>query len=290
MGKVPPTPSTPTSLRTSQTSFWRLRLGCHQIFTQPWPLKSSPSCWTQLARLLFATPNNVCWKGCGHSQLVTLGSGVNPQVLRLGNTVSAILNRESGDSESCDSNRAIPRLLSLIFLSLLCWNSLIFSFPRNSLFFQRFPLLSQGFRGSLRITNPCFFGSFPCRFQKKARKGNQGWALIRYDSDGDSESIFRDSTLLRFGSVFCFSLREVLARNRAIRDSWFCAAKLRCDRNFMMRAVSLSRGWSALAYASEELKTDEEILATADWGTPPEGSKMSGRVRRPLLEDALSTN
>ena len=57
-------------------------------------------------------------------------------------------------------------------------------------------------------------------------------ALIRCDSDGDSESIFRDSTLLRFNSFFCFSLQNFLrfqARdygNRAIRDSRFCAAKV----------------------------------------------------------------
>ena len=52
----------------------------------------------------------------------------------LSGTESAILNRESGDSESCDSNRAIPRSLE---------------------------------------------------------------AFVGRDSDGDSESIFRDSTLLR---------------------------------------------------------------------------------------------
>ena len=51
------------------------------------------------------------------------------------------------------------------------------------------------------------------------------------DSDGDSESIFRDSTLLRFHSFFCFSLRNIWrfqardSGNRAIRDSRFCAAK-----------------------------------------------------------------
>ena len=50
---------------------------------------------------------------------------------------------------------------------------------------------------------------------------------------GDSESIFRDSTLLRFDtmSCLCFTLRKFwrfLARdsgNRAIRDSQFCAGK-----------------------------------------------------------------
>ena len=51
------------------------------------------------------------------------------------------------------------------------------------------------------------------------------------DSDGDSESIFRDSTLLRFVSFFCFSLRNFWrfrardSGNRAIRDSRFCATK-----------------------------------------------------------------
>ena len=62
----------------------------------------------------------------------------------LSGTESAILNRESSDSESCDSNRAIPRLLS---------------------------------------------------------------ALVGCDTDGDSESIFRDSTLLRFDSFFASHCR-----------------------------------------------------------------------------------
>ena len=75
---------------------------------------------------------------------------------------SAIPNRDSGDSESCDSNRAIPRSLE---------------------------------------------------------------ALIGCDSDGDSESTFRDSTFAALGLIFCFSLRifwRFQARdsgNRVIRDS-----------------------------------------------------------------------
>ena len=50
-------------------------------------------------------------------------------------------------------------------------------------------------------------------------------ALIGCDSDGDSESIFCDSTLLRFDTFFCFSLRKFWrfqapdSGNRAIRDS-----------------------------------------------------------------------
>ena len=66
----------------------------------------------------------------------------------LSGTESAILNRESSDSGSCDSNRAIPRSLS---------------------------------------------------------------ALIGCDSDGDSESIFHDSTLLRFDSFFLLLAAEFLA-------------------------------------------------------------------------------
>ena len=53
------------------------------------------------------------WKHCYPE--TPLGSDptsrVSQQVLALSGTESAILNRESGDSESCDSNRAIPRLL-----------------------------------------------------------------------------------------------------------------------------------------------------------------------------------
>ena len=36
---------------------------------------------------------------------------VSAECLQLSGTESAIQNRESGDSESCDSNRAIPRSL-----------------------------------------------------------------------------------------------------------------------------------------------------------------------------------
>ena len=52
------------------------------------------------------------------------------------------------------------------------------------------------------------------------------------DSDGDSESTFRDSTLLRLDSSFCVSLRKFWrfqardSGNRAIHDSRFCAAKI----------------------------------------------------------------
>ena len=62
----------------------------------------------------------------------------------------------------------------------------------------------------------------------------QSWvwsALKGNDSHGDSELILRDSTLLRFNSVLCFSLRgfwRFLARdaeNCAVCDSRFWAAK-----------------------------------------------------------------
>ena len=41
-------------------------------------------------------------------------------------------------------------------------------------FFLSNPFFPRDFRGRLRINNPCFFGGFPCRFQKKARKGRSG--------------------------------------------------------------------------------------------------------------------
>ena len=92
----------------------------------------------------------------------TLPPHISQVSSHLSGTESAILNRESGDSESCDPNRAIPRSLQ---------------------------------------------------------------ALIGCDSDGDSESIFRDSILLRFHSILCFSLRNFWrfqardSGNRAVRDS-----------------------------------------------------------------------
>ena len=47
----------------------------------------------------------------GTSAKTTLFLGNHPLGNHLSGTESAILNRESGDSESCDSNRAIPRSL-----------------------------------------------------------------------------------------------------------------------------------------------------------------------------------
>ena len=57
-------------------------------------------------------------------------------------------------------------------------------------------------------------------------------ALIGCDSDGDSEPIFLDSTLLRFDSIVCFWLRNFWrfqareSGNCASRDSPFCASKV----------------------------------------------------------------
>ena len=110
------------------------------------------------------SPRNCAYTRGIESELVT-SKKKHAKGRELSGTESAILNRESSDSESCDSNRAMPR--------------------------------------SLETLTGC-----------------------------DSESVFRDSTLLRFHSFFCFSLRNLNWRfqardsgNRAIRDSRFCAAK-----------------------------------------------------------------
>ena len=39
------------------------------------------------------------------------------------------------------------------------------------MFFECFSLLFQGFRGSVGIQNPCYFGGFPCLFQQKNKEG-----------------------------------------------------------------------------------------------------------------------
>ena len=55
------------------------------------------------------------------------------------------------------------------------WNSLLSPFRSFPCFFQRFsPFFPRDFRGRLRTKNPCFFGSFPCRFPKMQGKEDQG--------------------------------------------------------------------------------------------------------------------
>ena len=71
-----------------------------------------------------------------------------------------------------------PHLAStatLIFLSLLFLNSLLFALARNSLtFLIDFPFFPKDFRGSPGKKNPCFFRCSPCFFTEKARKGRSG--------------------------------------------------------------------------------------------------------------------
>ena len=70
-------------------------------------------------------------------------------------------------------------LENLFFFSesdfFLFWNSLLVSFARNSLFFERFSFIfSWDFRGSLGKKNPCLFGGFPCLFPKRQGKEDEG--------------------------------------------------------------------------------------------------------------------
>ena len=60
----------------------------------------------------------------------------------------------------------------------------------------------------------------------------------------------------------------------------FASEELRSDRNLVMTAVSKS--WHALRYAPEELRSDSEILASTNFGSPPEAlvlkaTLLSGR-------------
>ena len=65
-------------------------------------------------------------------------------------------------------------------------------------FFQRFSVFPRDFRGRLRIKNPCFFGGFPCRFQKsKERK-------IRIQGRGFFITFLaRQKRTIAIASIFC---------------------------------------------------------------------------------------
>ena len=65
-------------------------------------------------------------------------------------------------------------------------------------FLSVFPFFSRDFRGSVGITNPCFFAGFPCRFPKKTRKGRTGFSLsdrLRSNFDCDFVGALRFKSL-----------------------------------------------------------------------------------------------
>ena len=71
------------------------------------------------------------------------------------------------------SQYVIPVLPFLVFLDFLVF------FPCEDflVFLTVFLFFSRDFRGSVAIKNPCFFGGFPCLFQKnKERKDRDGAA------------------------------------------------------------------------------------------------------------------
>ena len=76
----------------------------------------------------------------------------------------------------------VPVLPFLVFLEFLgffpCEEFLVFS--------SVFPFFSRDFRGSVGITNPCFFGGFPCLFPKKQGKEGQGRTFSKGRGGPDS--------------------------------------------------------------------------------------------------------
>ena len=71
------------------------------------------------------------------------------------------------------ANQHHPDLPFLPFFGIPCFSP----FPRNSLFFQLFPLLSQRFWGFAKDKKSLFFWWFSLPFSKKARKGSSGHGL-----------------------------------------------------------------------------------------------------------------
>ena len=77
------------------------------------------------------------------------------------------LRKRRGVQKSMGNN---PNLLFLAFLDFLAF----FLSKVFLAFWGVFPFFPKDFRGSATIKNPCFFGGFPCRFPKKARKRRSG--------------------------------------------------------------------------------------------------------------------
>ena len=91
-----------------------------------------------------------------------------------------------------------------------------------------------------------------------------------------------DWVALAFASGGLASDRDIVMT--AVSSYWgaleFASEELRSDRNLVMTAVS--QCWKALRYAAEELRSDSEILASTNFGSPPEAlvlkaTLLSGR-------------
>ena len=124
---------------------------------------------------------------------------------------------------------------ALIFFSLLCWNSLHFSFARSSLFFKCFPLIALRFRGSRGKNNPCFLEVF-LAFCRAAPKGTNAHLRV----------------FCNFFLVFCEDLRfpnALFSRKR--RES----AKICVWARFVSLGSSLKRApwfWKKKQVASKK--------------------------------------
>ena len=127
------------------------------------------------------------------------------------------------------------------------WVNFLARFASKHLFYWVVP--SNCSENSLVLFVPVFsFGVlFGSLIEHRAIRNR--WAAIWI---GDSESIFRDFTLLQFHSFSCFSLRKFWrlvaydSGNRAVRKSRFCAAKVGQSFLFISSFCSLS----ALGYSS----------------------------------------
>ena len=105
-----------------------------------------------------------------------------------------------------------------IFFSLFIWNSLLFSFARNSLHFERSSLLSQIFE--LRKRNLCFFGGLPCNSTENAKK-------IRVRAILQSQAILKGFPAM--GAAF-----GVFHSYNAIANASVCLPITACNRNRLL--------------------------------------------------------
>ena len=104
------------------------------------------------------------------------------------------------------------------------------------------------------------------------------------DWDFMMKAISKNASALKFASQELRSDRDIVITAVSLSGGALkhASEELRSDRNLVMAAVSKS--WHALRYAPEELRSDAEILASTNFGSPPEAlvlkaTLLSGRSR-----------
>ena len=65
-------------------------------------------------------------------------------------------------------------------------------------FLSVFPFFPKDFRGSASVRNPCFFGGFPCRFQKgKEKKIRDVLAILRRSARAPTINALRATVAIK---------------------------------------------------------------------------------------------